>query len=243
MTELVGMLHQRGEALAGGWQRPAAAATAELADFLMLQAINRYEPLFAHFDRTAACIPKSSTARWWKRQGELATFTTPSERRPPFPTYRHDQLRESFEPVIAALRASLSAELEQRRDSDSDRGEEVRHQRGDRRRPDVLQQRGVRAGGPCRRAGRGTAAAFSQPAEGRRRSSRSAIWCNLALPGVPVQPMPVAPRQIPFHAGFVYFELDQASELWVQLKSSGGVALHVAGEFPGLAMEFWAIRG
>jgi type VI secretion system protein ImpJ len=66
---------------------------------------------------------------------------------------------------------------------------------------------------------------------------------NLALPGVPVQPMPVAPRQIPFHAGFVYFELDQSNELWGQLKSSGGIAMHLAGDFPGLAMEFWAIRG
>jgi type VI secretion system protein ImpJ len=66
---------------------------------------------------------------------------------------------------------------------------------------------------------------------------------RLALPGVPVLALPVAPRQIPFHAGFAYFELDQSSDLWDQLKNSGGVALHVAGEFPGLAMEFWAIRG
>ena len=65
---------------------------------------------------------------------------------------------------------------------------------------------------------------------------------RLQLPGVPVHAVPVAPRQIPFHAGFAYFELDQTDELWDQLKSSGGVALHVAGEFPGLALEFWAIR-
>src|ERR1700752_4537602 len=65
---------------------------------------------------------------------------------------------------------------------------------------------------------------------------------NLQLPGVPVHPVPVAPRQIPYHAGFVYFELDQASELWGQLNGSGGVALHVAGEFPGLTLELWAVR-
>ena len=65
---------------------------------------------------------------------------------------------------------------------------------------------------------------------------------RLQLPGVPVHAVPVAPRQIPYHAGFAYFELDQTDELWEQLKNSGGVAMHVAGEFPGLAMEFWAIR-
>jgi type VI secretion system protein ImpJ len=59
---------------------------------------------------------------------------------------------------------------------------------------------------------------------------------------VPLHPAPVAPRQIPYHAGFVYFELDQSHELWTQLKSSGGIAFHVGGEFPALAMELWAIR-
>ena len=71
---------------------------------------------------------------------------------------------------------------------------------------------------------------------------RIADLVRLGLPGVPVLPLPVAPRQIPFHAGFAYFELDQSNELWDQLRSSGGVALHVAGNFPSLAMEFWAIR-
>jgi type VI secretion system protein ImpJ len=65
---------------------------------------------------------------------------------------------------------------------------------------------------------------------------------RLQLPGVPVHAVPVAPRQIPYHAGFAYFELDQTDDLWDQLKNSGGIAMHVAGEFPGLALEFWAIR-
>ena len=30
--------------------------------------------------------------------------------------------------------------------------------------------------------------------------------------------------------------------MWKQLETSGGLAMHIAGEFPGLAMEFWAIR-
>jgi type VI secretion system protein ImpJ len=65
---------------------------------------------------------------------------------------------------------------------------------------------------------------------------------NLQLPGIALHAIPVAPRQIPYHAGFVYFELDQANELWGQLKASGGIGLHVGGEFPGLKLEFWAIR-
>jgi type VI secretion system protein ImpJ len=66
---------------------------------------------------------------------------------------------------------------------------------------------------------------------------------QLQLPGISLRPLPVAPRQIPFHAGFTYFELEtRGNELWKQLETSGGLAMHIAGDFPGLALEFWAIR-
>jgi type VI secretion system protein ImpJ len=65
---------------------------------------------------------------------------------------------------------------------------------------------------------------------------------NLQLPGIGIRPLPVAPRQLPFHAGFTYFELDRSSEYFKQLSTSAGFAMHVAGEFPGLQMQFWAIR-
>ena len=65
---------------------------------------------------------------------------------------------------------------------------------------------------------------------------------NLQLPGIGLRQLPVAPRQLPYHAGFIYFELERNSELWKQMSSSGGFAFHVGGEFPGLEMEFWAIK-
>jgi len=65
---------------------------------------------------------------------------------------------------------------------------------------------------------------------------------NVALPGIAVRPLPVAPRQIPFHAGAAYFELDRGSPHWQQMQTSGGFALHVSGDFPNLQLELWAIR-
>jgi hypothetical protein len=56
---------------------------------------------------------------------------------------------------------------------------------------------------------------------------------NLHLPGVTLTPLPVAPRQIPFHSGASYFELEtRHSDLWRQLEQSGGMAMHIAGDFP-----------
>lgn len=240
-TELLGLLHQRGEALGGRVSATSRGAAAEIADFLMLQAINRYEPLLAHLVDSGVLHPEDLFRICVSAAGELSTFTTAAKRPPKIEGYRHDRLRESFEPVIAALRASLSAVLEQAAIPI----------------PIESKKFGISVATVADRGLYGTAvfvlaARADVAAEDLRRRFPTQLkigpvekirdLVNLQLPGVPVHPMPVAPRQIPYHAGFVYFELDQASELWGQLKSSGGVALHVAGEFPGLTLEFWAIR-
>jgi len=242
MTELLGLLHQRGEALGGRVAATGRGASAEIADFLMLQAINRYEPVLAHCAASGALHPEDLYRLCAAAAGELATFTTPSKRPPKLETYRHERLQESFEPVIAALRASLSAVLEQAAIPI----------------PIESKKYGIYVAAVADRT-LYTSAVFilaaraDSPAEDIRRRFPAQIkigpvekirdLVNLQLPGVPLHPVPVAPRQIPYHAGFVYFELDQSHELWGQLKSSGGVAFHVAGEFPGLGMELWAIRG
>ena len=65
---------------------------------------------------------------------------------------------------------------------------------------------------------------------------------SLALPGMGLRNLPVAPRQLPYHAGYHYFEVDRSGELWKQFERSGNLALHVAGDFPGLELQLWAIR-
>jgi type VI secretion system protein ImpJ len=241
MTELLGLLHQRGDALGGRVAATGRGASAEIADFLMLQAINRSEPVLAHFVDSGVLHPEDLFRFCVATAGELATFTTSAKRPPKLEGYRHDQLRESFEPVIAALRAALSAVLEQSAIPI----------------PIESKKFGISVAAVADRTLYATAvfilaARADVPAEDLRRRFPSQLkigpverirdLVNLQLPGVPVHAVPVAPRQIPYHAGFVYFELDQSHELWGQLKTSGGVAMHVAGEFPGLAMEFWAIR-
>jgi type VI secretion system protein ImpJ len=242
VTELLGLLHQRGEALAGRVAATSRGGAAEIADFLLLQAVNRYEPLLAHYAESGAVHPEELFRVCAAAAGELATFTAVSKRPPMLSPYRHESLRESFEPLIAALRAALSAVLEQRAI------------------PIPVEEKkyGIRVATVADRS-LYTSAVFvlaaraDMPAEELRRRFPAQLkiapvekireLVNLQLKGVPVHAMPVAPRQIPFHAGFVYFELDQTHELWAQLPTSGGVALFVGGEFPGLALEFWAIRG
>lgn len=242
MSELQGLFHQRGEALAGRVAATGRGSAAEFADFLMLQAINRFEPVLAHHVDSGVAHPDDLYRVYVEAAGELATFTTIAKRPAAFPGYRHDRLRESFEPVITALRASLSVVLEQAAISI----------------PIEAKKFGISVAIVADRSLYSTAVfilaarADLQSEDLRRRFptqlkvgpvEKIRDLVTLQLSGVPVRPVPVAPRQIPFHAGFAYFELDQSSELWEQLKTSGGLALHVAGDFPGLALELWAIRG
>ncbi len=241
-TELLGLFHQRGEALGGRVSATSRGQASELADFLMLQAINRYEPLLAHFTESGVIHPEAFFQFCVAAAGEFATFTRTSKRASKFPNYRHDHLKETFEPVIASLRESMSRVMTQVAI------------------PIPLEPRkfGISVAIVPDRTLFSTAvfilaARADGPAEYVRQRFPTQVKIAPAekigdlvrqgLPGVPVVPVPVTPRQIPFHAGYAYFELDQTHELWQQLKDSGGVAIYVPGDFPGLAMEFWAIRG
>ena len=65
---------------------------------------------------------------------------------------------------------------------------------------------------------------------------------NLQLPGIKVEPLTVAPRQIPYHSGFTYFQLEKSPENWAHLEKSGGLALHFSGDIPNLNLQLWAIK-
>jgi type VI secretion system protein ImpJ len=241
LREVLGLLHQRAEALAARLAQPGRAGVGEIADFLLLQACNRWQPLLAHLQRLPLLHPQALYAQLLALAGELSTFR--ERKRPPeYPAYQHDDPALCFRVVMADLRQSLSMVLEQTA---------VPIELQDRKYgvrvaiiPDVTLQRSAQfvLAVNAQMPGETLRARFpAQVKIGPAERIRDLV--NLQLQGVPLRPMPVAPRQIPYHAGFNYFELEtRGSDLWRQLESSGGLAMHVAGEFPGLEMEFWAIR-
>lgn len=242
LDELIGLLRQRGQALAGRLSQGGSGGVAEIADFLLLQTVNRHEPVFAHL----ATCPGLHPARFYEwglaLAGDLATFRD-TRRAAQFPPYVHDDLSASFAPLMDDLRRSLSMVLEQ---------SAIRIELHDRK-------HGVRVAlipdAELRRNAAFVLAVQSQmPGEALRTRFPTQVkigpverirdLVNLQLPGVTLTPLPVAPRQIPFHSGASYFELEtKQSDLWRQLEQSGGLAMHIAGEFPALELAFWAIRG
>jgi type VI secretion system protein ImpJ len=242
ITEFAGILNQRGEALAGRLTAPGSQGVSAVSDFLLLQSINRWQKLLAHWGDSGNVHPDELYSVFVQMAGEFATFTEATKRPNNYPAYRHEDLQRSFAPVVADLRRSLSAVLEQNAIAIP------------------LQERryGVRVG-PINDRSILRSSSFvltvqaDVPTETLQRLFPSQVkigavehirdLVNVAIPGIAVRPLPVAPRQIPFYAGASYFELDRNSPHWQQMQSSGGFAIHVSGEFPNLRLELWAIRG
>lgn len=241
IREIHGMLNTRAEAIAARVTMAGHGGVAEIADFLLLQLVNRYQPLLRHFVDHSGLHPIDFYRSAIQMAGELATFFRPDKRPADLPGYDHDDLQATFSPLMRELRELLGKVHEpnaiQIPFSKPKFGVYAA------KRPDIhLVNNAVFV----------LAANAQMPPDSLRSSFPQQVkigpveeiqqLVSLALPGITIHPLSVAPRQIPFHVGYTYFELNKQGPLWDKMKTSGGFAVHVGGSFPGLALEFWAIR-
>jgi len=244
LTEVHGLLHLRADAMA---QRLSAASTrggdaAEVSEYLILQLLNRYEPVLTHLLDAKAASPEMLYLQLAALSGELSTFVRTETRRPKgHPAYRHDAPHLCLKPLIDDLRLLLNVVLERA----AQRIEIEKRSHGIQLA--VLEPNEIKRFATIVLAVKAQVPAdllLQQfPAQTKvGPSERLPELIRSHLPGVPLQPLPVPPRQIPFHAGYVYFELSQQHPLWEQVERYGGLALHVAGTFPELEMELWGVR-
>jgi len=241
LTEVVGLLHQRAQSIAGRLADTRRGGTAEISDYMMLQFLNRVEPLLKHMTQMQGLHPINLYASVIQIIGELCTFTATEKRPPEFAPYLHQDLQTTFANLMSGLRKGLSTVYEQTAIS----------------MPLVEKKYGIRVSEITDRSLLSTASyVLSVRADVADDVIRTRLpaqmkigpverirqLVNAAMPGIQIRPLPVAPRQIPYRSGYTYFELDKQNPLWRELASSGGFAVHIAGDFPGIELEFWAIR-
>jgi type VI secretion system protein ImpJ len=241
VKELHGLVRHRIQALADRVSSPGAKGVADVSDFLLLQLCNRYEPLLAHFLNRSSLHPELFYRSCLELAGEIATYARRERMPASFSTYRQDDLQGTFMPVIEEIRRGLTAVIEQNAVAI----------------PVMDRGRGVFAGTVpdvelLRSAVFVLAVGANVPPESLRLHFPTQVKIGPPerirdlvvshLPGIQTTPLPVAPRQIPYHAGYSYFELDRKNDFWKALEASRVIAMHVAGDFPGLSLELWAIR-
>lgn len=241
LNEILGLVKQRADVLSTRISQPGRGGVSEVGEFLMLQLLNRNEPQLMHLLQTQGTTPEEAYKILIALCGELATFVSDNKRNGDLPFYFHDDAERSFIPLVKTLRRYLSTVLEQN-------AIEIQL---------VEKNYGVRIGQvtdrelfvSCQFV---LAVHASVPPDLLKQSFPKQIkigsvdkirdLVNLQLPGILLNSLPIAPRQIPYHTGTHYFELDTDSDMWAAFKATGTIAMHVAGDFPDLQMQCWAIR-
>lgn len=241
LGESAGLVAERARSLSQRIAAPGQQGVADVAEFMMLQLLNRAQPQLSHLARLGTLHPERLHEALVQICGELMTFTDESRLPPEFPAYRHDDQQVSFEPVMLALRQALSTVLSPRAVSIQLR----KHQYG-------IMVAMVNESELMTSADFVLAVRARMPQEQLRKqllqqtkvasSDKIRELISLQLPGIPLLPLPVAPRQLPYHAGYSYFQLDRQSPAWQMLAVGNTLAFHIAGDFPELDMQLWAIR-
>lgn len=241
LNDVHGLLTQRARQMGARLQQPGRITHADPMDMMLLALINRHLGAMHHLCRLPLLHPEQLFRHWLALACELATWTPPRIPDALLPVYRHDDLAGCFTPLVQMLRHGLSQVLEEQAVqlllTDRSHGLKVATLPESRMVRECAFVLAVRASMP------GESLLSHLPAQMKVAPvTRIRDLVHLQLPGIVLRPLPAAPPQIPWHAGFSYFELEKGSEWWNEIETSAVFALHLAGEFPGLEMQFWALR-
>ena len=242
LSELADGVEQRAKSIAVRIGQPNQNGVADVSDFLLLQALNRFSPILRHYNRLPTLHPREVFELLIQIVGELSTFISDDKLVPSLAAYNHDLPAACWPEITHHLRQLITATLvanvvpipHQRKLH----GYVVApiHERELIATSDFVLA--VKANVPQERLHR------DFPAQSKVSSiERIRELVSKQLPGIPLRLMPVAPRQLPYHAGYTYFALDKTSAAWADMTRADGFGFHIAGEFPELEMQFWAIKG
>lgn len=242
LSELSDLISLRAQSIVNRIDRPEQSGVADVNDFLMLLTLNRVLPLVKSIVKLGKNHPLNVYELLASLRSELATFVLKERFSETFYDYLHDNPAASLNLLFSDIKSYLSVVSNakvvplpvvthqygiytaQVNDSSLFSSAEFVIAIKAHVQPDLLKNQFVQQ---------------------TKISSIEQInqLVHLQLPGVPVHALPVAPRYLPYHSGFIYFQLDKTSPFWENLVSSSGFGFHITGNYPGLEIEFWAIRG
>jgi type VI secretion system ImpJ/VasE family protein len=218
------------------------AGTESLTSFLLLQALNRWTPLFAHLKSCPGHHPEHLFAFLLEVAGEMSTFTTDKRRPPDFPAYDHLDLRRCFQPVIDFLVGAFATEFARlaiQLDLESKRAGAYIAPIRDR---NIFRTASLFLAVSARTNPAEIAKSFpSQMKIGDVTKMPEIV--RAATAGVPIRHVTNLPPQLRTYHELTYFQLDQTVPEWPAIAASApGIGFAVSGEWPGLKMELWAVK-
>jgi type VI secretion system protein ImpJ len=242
IDRVLGWINNKVDELARYAADPTAGGGMQSADYFMLQILNRESPVLRHFRRSRYVHPERLYEELIRLAGEIATFASPERRAHDYAVYDHDDLHNSFEPVLRDIQAFLSVSFGRRalRLEIIERAQNafvsaIRDRSLFRTANLILE---VSARRPLTEIQSQFPHLFKI---GPNTKMNEIVHAH--LPGVGLQHLPTPPPQIRALADHVYFLLDRNSPLWPDFSSAQAIAMHFSGDWPELELELWAVLG
>jgi type VI secretion system protein ImpJ len=208
----------------------------------MLQALNRWTPLFKHLRTCPGHHPETLYATLLQVAGEMATFTSSARRPPVFPDYDHLDLRRCFAPVIDFLVGAFSAVFDRaavQLDLQMPQPGAYICPIRDR---NLFRNSSIFLAVAARRPPKEIAERFpAQIKIGSVTQMRELV--RAAVGGVAIRHATTLPPQMPSFHEMTYFQLDQSGPEWRDIVATApAIGLAVAGDWPELKIEAWAVK-
>jgi type VI secretion system protein ImpJ len=240
IERVLGWVESKLEELARYAADPSSGGGLQSLDYFVLQVLNRAVPTLRHLQSSAYVHPERLYGVLIALAGEMATFATDRRLASVYPPYNHDNLAETFKPVLHDLQDYLGARIGRRAI-----------------RLELIERANNAFVSPVRDRSLFRNARFVLEVSARRPLTEiQSQFPNLFklgpntkmndivlahLPGVPLVHLPTAPPQIRAMIDHVYFQLDQKSPLWSEFSTAAAIAMHFSGDWPELELVLWAI--
>ncbi|VAW50062.1 Uncharacterized protein ImpJ/VasE [hydrothermal vent metagenome] len=242
LDDTTGLICSRAKHLAEQVNSPSQSGVAEASDFMLLQMLNRLYPQFKHLSRLSLLHPERLYEVFCAASGELATFNQKSRLPDDYPAYDHDDCKPSFIPLMESIRRGLGTILQSKAVNIPIHKEQYGTWSAPVAEKSLLDHASFILAVKAQVSAEKLLSDFPQQAKISSLEKISQL-INLQLPGIPLKALPVAPRELPYHAGFSYFELDRKNIIFNKvMPNSAGFGFHLAANLPELELQFWAIR-
>jgi type VI secretion system protein ImpJ len=239
---VLGWIDNKVEELARYAADPTAGGGLQSVDYFVLQLLNHHGPVLKHLRRSRYVHPERLYEEMLRFVGELATFSSPERRANDYVAYDHDDLENTFAPIIRDIQAFLSMSFGRR----ALRLEIIE------RAPNAFVST-IRDRSLFRTANLILEVSARRPLTeiqlqfphlfkiGPNTKMNEIVHAH--LPGVGLVHLPTPPPQIRAMADHVYFLFDRNSPLWPEFSTASAIGMHFAGDWPELELELWAVLG
>lgn len=219
---------------------------ASTADARLREAAHRHHGVFHYMEQQKGTHPESLYRECLRLRGDAWAATRDlkqaAELGNPAPPYMHHDLASTFAPLLSGFERVFCGQTEARAQIISLQERQFGVFLGQISQS-ILQEAcdfilAVHAQAPLER----TLREFPHTVKiGSPNRIRELV--NLNLPSIPLKALAHPPRELPFYAEHVYFQLDiHHNNLWEEVRNTQYVAIHSAAPLAGLKYELWAIR-